>query len=163
MFFFSIFLVKMICLLLLFFFISSEITPCVISHVMVSIDVRTQPCVDVGEAPCSNHGICQETHRGMFFFSSCICHHGWRGWGCHDGQHAVGWPSLMSGICLLTVSNIFFLPAIFLAMKWKFYVQALLFTSTMVASILYHACDSEVSFIYYLRDSICFPKSINLT
>ncbi|RXG61843.1 Transmembrane protein 8B [Armadillidium vulgare] len=119
-------------------------SPCIISHVMVSIDVRTQPCVYAGEEPCGTHGVCQETHRGMFFFSSCICQEGWQGWGCHNGQYAQTWPSFLSSICLLTLSNIFFLPPILLAAKWRFYSQALLFTATMIASVFYHACDSEV-------------------
>ncbi|MPD00150.1 Transmembrane protein 8B [Portunus trituberculatus] len=47
-------------------------SPCIIEQAMVSLDVRTQPCVFAGESPCGPHGLCQETHRGMFFFTSCV-------------------------------------------------------------------------------------------
>ena len=39
---------------------------------MVSVDVRTQPCVYSGDKPCGDHGLCQESHSGMFFFTSCV-------------------------------------------------------------------------------------------
>ena len=54
---------------------------------------------------------------------------------------------MFSGICLLTLSNVFFIPPILLAAKRKLYTQTVLFTATMVASIFYHACDSEVVFV----------------
>ena len=89
--------------------------------------------------------MCQETHRGMFFFSSCICHEGWRGWGCHDGAMAQGWLSFITGLLFLTFSNVFFLPPALLALRRKLYSQALLFLATMVASVLYHTCDNQVN------------------
>ncbi|XP_042228879.1 transmembrane protein 8B-like isoform X2 [Homarus americanus] len=119
-------------------------TPCIRDQVLVSIDIRTQPCVFAGESPCGNNGLCQETHRGMFFFTSCVCTAGWRGWGCEDGGSAQGWTSVLTGLCLLTLSNIFFLPPIIIAARRHLYSQALLFTATMIASIFYHACDNEV-------------------
>ncbi|XP_069945132.1 post-GPI attachment to proteins factor 6-like isoform X1 [Cherax quadricarinatus] len=119
-------------------------TPCIVDQVMVSIDIRTQPCVFTGENPCGSHGLCQETHRGMFFFTSCVCSAGWQGWGCEDGEAAQGWDTVITGLCLLTLSNIFFLPPTIIAARRHLYSQALLFTATMIASIFYHACDNEV-------------------
>jgi hypothetical protein len=60
-----------VCFLFLFF-ICSSVVPCVIREVMVSLDIRTQPCVFAGE-PCGLRGICQETHKGLHFFTSCTC------------------------------------------------------------------------------------------
>ncbi|KAK7082689.1 Protein of unknown function (DUF3522) [Halocaridina rubra] len=111
---------------------------------MVSLDVRTQPCVYSGEAPCGDHGLCQETHRGMFFFTSCMCTEGWKGWGCEDGEEAKGWTTVLTGVCLLTVSNIFFLPPAIIAVRRHLFSQALLFVATMIASVFYHTCDNEV-------------------
>ncbi|XP_071520688.1 post-GPI attachment to proteins factor 6-like isoform X2 [Panulirus ornatus] len=119
-------------------------TPCIIDQVMVSIDIRTQPCVFAGDSPCGTHGLCQETHRGMFFFTSCVCTAGWQGWGCEDGEAAQGWTTVLTGVCLLTLSNIFFLPPAIIAARRHLYSQALLFMATMIASVLYHACDNEV-------------------
>ncbi|ROT80497.1 transmembrane protein 8B isoform X2 [Penaeus vannamei] len=118
--------------------------PCKINQVMVSVDIRTQPCVFTGEQPCGGHGLCQETHRGMFFFTSCICTAGWEGWGCEDGAAYQGWNAFLTGLCLLTVSNVFFIPPTIIAIRRRLYAQALLFTATMIASIFYHACDNEV-------------------
>ncbi|XP_063843787.1 uncharacterized protein LOC135090714 isoform X1 [Scylla paramamosain] len=119
-------------------------SPCIIEQAMVSLDVRTQPCVFAGESPCGPHGLCQETHRGMFFFTSCMCTEGWQGWGCEDGDAARGWSTVLTGVCLLTLSNVFFLPPTIMALRRCLYSQALLFSATMVASVVYHACDNEV-------------------
>jgi len=52
--------------------ICSSVEPCHVQEVMVSLDIRTQPCVFAGE-PCGPKGICQETHKGLHFFTSCTC------------------------------------------------------------------------------------------
>ncbi|XP_076039876.1 post-GPI attachment to proteins factor 6 isoform X2 [Oratosquilla oratoria] len=121
-----------------------QLSPCLQSQVMVSVDVRTQPCVYEGEHPCGEHGLCQETHRGQFFFTSCVCTEGYRGWGCQDATLAKGWENVMTGVCLLTLSNVFFLPPAVLAARRKLYTESLLYTATMAASTVYHACDNEV-------------------
>ncbi|XP_068218085.1 transmembrane protein 8B-like isoform X2 [Palaemon carinicauda] len=118
--------------------------PCIIDQAMVSVDIRTQPCVYAGEQPCGEHGLCQETHRGMFFFTSCVCKAGWEGWGCENGGDAKGWTMVLTGLCLLTVSNIFFLPPAIIALRRRLFSQALLFIATMIASVFYHTCDNEV-------------------
>lgn len=119
-------------------------TPCIIDQAMVSVDIRTQPCVYAGEQPCGEHGLCQETHRGMFFFTSCVCKAGWEGWGCENGGDAKGWTTVLTGVCFLTVSNIFFLPPAIIAVRRRLFSQALLFIATMIASVFYHTCDNEV-------------------
>lgn len=73
-----------------------------------------------------------------------MCTEGWQGWGCEDGNAAQGWSTVLTGVCLLTLSNVFFLPPTVMALRRCLYSQALLFSATMVASVLYHACDNEV-------------------
>ncbi|KAK3885702.1 hypothetical protein Pcinc_010089 [Petrolisthes cinctipes] len=123
---------------------NGQVSGCMVSQAMVSLDVRTQPCVFAGDSPCGQHGLCQEAHRGMFFFTSCVCREGWQGWGCEDGDEAQGWSNVVTGVCLLTLSNLFFLPPAVVAFRRRLFTQALLFIATMVASVLYHACDNEV-------------------
>ncbi|MPD06608.1 Transmembrane protein 8B [Portunus trituberculatus] len=73
-----------------------------------------------------------------------MCTEGWQGWGCEDGDAARGWSTMLTGVCLLTLSNVFFLPPTIMALRRCLYSQALLFSATMVASVVYHACDNEV-------------------
>ncbi|CAL4073668.1 unnamed protein product [Meganyctiphanes norvegica] len=116
---------------------------CAHDQVLVSVDVRTVPCVYGGERPCGDHGSCQETHHGMFFFTTCLCHEGWSGWGCEERVDTQGLGSVLDSPVLLTLSNVFFLPPALLAAKRRLYSHALLFTATMVASVLYHTCDTD--------------------
>nr|XP_053635824.1 transmembrane protein 8B-like [Cherax quadricarinatus] len=86
-----------------------------------------------------NHQCINIAETGKF-----VCSAGWQGWGCEDGEAAQGWDTVITGLCLLTLSNIFFLPPTIIAARRHLYSQALLFTATMIASIFYHACDNEV-------------------
>lgn len=94
---------------------------------------------------------CQEMAQGNdglnFLMIFQVCREGWQGWGCEDGDEAQGWSNVVTGVCLLTLSNLFFLPPAVVAFRRRLFSQALLFIATMVASVLYHACDNEVSFV----------------
>ncbi|GAB6026616.1 hypothetical protein CHUAL_013023 [Chamberlinius hualienensis] len=116
---------------------------CRFELLMVYLNIRLQPCFDEGSS-CGNHGTCEESHRGQFFFSTCKCSGGWRGWGCTDGSHATSKMSLLMRTILLTISNIFFIPPVILAIKRKFFSEALVYTFTMFFSTFYHACDEEM-------------------
>lgn len=124
---------------------ASEI-PCPKSSVstMISVDVNIQPCDHrpLREA-CggSGHGMCTTNNKGPWSFSSCSCAPGYRGWTCDQVDQAM--PHSMSNTLLLTLSNLFFLPAIALAFYRGAYAQCLVYAATMVFSIFYHACDQE--------------------
>ncbi|UYV62170.1 TMEM8A [Cordylochernes scorpioides] len=156
---------------------SGQAESCEAERVMVDLRIHLQPCVFEG-APCGNMGFCQENHFRQFYFSSCHClagewfnsylvnkHKckvcdtglcpGWRGWGCTDESHAPSFIFLLMCTLLLTLSNLFFGPAVFLALRRRYYTEALVYTVTMIFSIvsatffhtelcgqLYHACDS---------------------
>ncbi|GFG39492.1 hypothetical protein Cfor_00487 [Coptotermes formosanus] len=121
---------------------NNSVELCRVQEVMVSLDIRTQPCVFAGE-PCGPKGICQETHKGLHFFTSCTCLGGYKGWGCTDGSKATPEGLLLLTTLLLTLSNVFFLPAVFLALRRHLLTEALIYLATMVFSTFYHACDQD--------------------
>lgn len=92
---------------------------------------------------CGRYGRCHQYISSGFIFSTCVCSVGYRGWGCTDGKKALASSELLLGTLLLTLSNIFFIPAIIVALRRKFYTEALLYFSTMFFSTFYHACDEE--------------------
>ncbi|XP_064477187.1 post-GPI attachment to proteins factor 6-like [Ornithodoros turicata] len=123
---------------------------CELEQTIVDLRIRLQPCMFEG-SPCGQHGYCQESHFRQFYFSSCHCVGGWRGWGCTDSRHATPAPMLLMKTLLLTLSNLFFLPAIVLATRRQFYTEAVVYGVTMFFSTFYHACDVEIFGFCLLR------------
>ncbi|KAG1674326.1 Post-GPI attachment to proteins factor 6 [Nymphon striatum] len=121
----------------------NETINCGTDQISLELRIRLQPCIFENQ-PCGEHGYCVENHRGQFFFSSCKCVGGWKGLGCTDASEAFSKSLLLMETLLITLSNLFFLPAIILAIKRHFYSEALLYTFTMFMSTFYHACDEDV-------------------
>ncbi|XP_046426903.1 post-GPI attachment to proteins factor 6-like isoform X1 [Neodiprion fabricii] len=117
--------------------------PCTMEEILVSVDIKTRQCVFPGVHSCGNHGICQETKRGLLYYTSCNCFGGYKGWGCTDSTHADPKAFIVLTTLLLTLSNGFFIPAIYLAIKRGLYTEALVYLATMIFSSLYHACDQQ--------------------
>lgn len=141
-------------------FISFEVTcynstgnqsqSCEMEQVMVDLAIRLQPCVFEGQ-PCGTRGLCRENHFRQFYFSSCQCIAGYKGWACTDGSNSVSSSVELMKTLLLTLSNAFFIPAVFLAIRRKYYTEAIVYGVTMFFSTFYHACDVE-------RFSFCLLK-----
>ncbi|XP_076352978.1 post-GPI attachment to proteins factor 6-like isoform X1 [Tachypleus tridentatus] len=122
---------------------SSVPEPCELQEALVDLGIQLNPCVfDI--RPCGDNGFCQLHHFRQFYFSSCHCQGGWKGWGCTDDSGAVSSSLMLMKTLLLTLSNLFFIPAIVLAFRRKFYTEAILYTLTMFFSIFYHACDVDM-------------------
>ncbi|XP_020709413.2 post-GPI attachment to proteins factor 6-like isoform X2 [Athalia rosae] len=117
--------------------------PCAMEEILVSIDIKTRQCVFPGSNPCGRHGVCQETRRGLLYYTSCNCFGGYKGWGCTDSTHAEPEAFMLLTMLLLTLSNAFFLPAICLAVRNGLYTEGLVYLATMTFSSLYHACDQQ--------------------
>jgi len=116
------------------------------ANLMTSINIHIQPC---GYRPqgeiCGPYGVCVRTHKGVYMFTSCRCSSGYRGWTCDDSISAEPTWKLISDTLLLTLSNLFFLPAVGLALYYKLYTESLIYAATMFFSTFYHTCDQEMN------------------
>lgn len=109
----------------------------------MSLDIRTHQCVFAGTESCGQHGSCQEIHRNFIHFTTCNCFGGYQGWGCTDSTNAHRQPSLVLSSLMLVLSNLCFIPAIYLAARRRLYTESLVYLATMLFSSLYHACDQK--------------------
>lgn len=116
------------------------------ANLMTSINIHIQPC---GYRPqgeiCGPYGVCVRTHKGVYMFTSCRCSSGYRGWTCDDSISAEPAWKLISDTLLLTLSNLFFLPAVGLALYYRLYTESLIYGATMFFSTFYHTCDQEMN------------------
>ncbi|XP_006564295.1 transmembrane protein 8B isoform X3 [Apis mellifera] len=117
---------------------------CEMEEILVSLDIRTRQCVFPGNYPCGHHGTCQEIHRDILYYTTCKCFEGYKGWGCTDATSANSESSLLITTLMLTLSNGFFIPAIYLAVKRGLYTEGLVYLATMLFSSMYHACDQHI-------------------
>lgn len=91
---------------------------------------------------CGRFGDCYNYMSGGFIFSTCVCRHGYIGWGCTDDSRVTSLTELLIAALLLTISNLFFIPAIIMAIRQKYYTEAFVYACTMFFSTFYHACDA---------------------
>ncbi|ELU03317.1 hypothetical protein CAPTEDRAFT_228167 [Capitella teleta] len=126
---------------------TGELTPvtCSDSKIIVNFEPTLSPCVD---GACGDYGSCREYFSGVLHFSSCKCVANYRGYACNDDRVAESDAAQLTATLLLTLSNFMFLPAIFVAICRRFYVEALVYTYTMFFSTFYHACDGDRHFLY---------------
>ena len=96
--------------------------PDIMVSTMISINIELQPCGYRKENynVCGDHGICATVHKGNHRLSSCTCSAGYTGWTCEDGSNALPRVKLLIGTLLLTMSNLAFLPAVLLAVRYRY-------------------------------------------
>lgn len=131
--------------------LNRTIVPCENSNVTILLTIKSTPCI-LNE--CGNHGNCHIYSSGGLIYSSCHCVAGWKGWGCTDGTKALSNTDLLVSVLLLTLSNIFFLPVVILALHRHYFTEASIYTTSMLFSTFYHACDAEVYSFCLMRLSV---------
>ncbi|XP_069936970.1 transmembrane protein 8B isoform X4 [Cherax quadricarinatus] len=130
---------------------ASEVVECSVNEVTVVFSVTSASCL---QGKCGRYGSCVQYISGGFIFSTCVCDAGYRGWGCTDSSQATPNWKLLLATLLLTLSNLFFLPAIILAVKRRYFSEAIVYAFTMVFSTFYHACDQETYNFCLMRLSV---------
>lgn len=130
---------------------ASESVECSEADTSILFHISSASCLD---GKCGTYGSCYQYISGGFIFSTCVCDAGYRGWGCTDDSQATpNWELLLSTL-LLTLSNLFFLPAVILALRRRYFAEALVYAFTMVFSTFYHACDQEAYVFCLMRLSV---------
>lgn len=79
---------------------------------------------------------------GGFVFSTCLCVKGYRGWDCTEDSQVPSSFSILLALLLLTLSNLLFIPSIYMAVRRSYFTEAIIYFFAMFFSIFYHACDS---------------------
>uniref|UniRef100_A0A1I8PVV4 EGF-like domain-containing protein n=1 Tax=Stomoxys calcitrans TaxID=35570 RepID=A0A1I8PVV4_STOCA len=105
----------------------------------VSFSISSKPCIN---GTCGHSGHCYHYMSGGFVFSSCVCTKGYRGWDCNDDSQVLSEISTLVASLLLILSNLFFIPSVYIAARRKFGIESLIYFFAMFFSIFYHACDS---------------------
>ncbi|XP_030382458.1 uncharacterized protein LOC115629975 isoform X2 [Scaptodrosophila lebanonensis] len=105
----------------------------------VFFSISSSSCVAGG---CGRFGRCYHYMSGGFVFSTCICANGYRGWDCSEDSQVPPSALIWLQLLLLTLSNLLFIPSIYIAVRRSYYTEAIIYFFSMVFSILYHACDS---------------------
>ncbi|XP_008431367.1 post-GPI attachment to proteins factor 6 isoform X1 [Poecilia reticulata] len=118
------------------------------SVVSVVPEVSVSACVD----DCGPYGECRLLRSYTYLYSACVCSAGWKGWGCTDGSTAQSYARQLTATMLLTLSNLFFLPAIVVATRRSYITEAFVYLFTMFFSTFYHACDQPGAAVLCIMD-----------
>uniref|UniRef100_A0ABM0MUJ1 Transmembrane protein 8B-like n=1 Tax=Saccoglossus kowalevskii TaxID=10224 RepID=A0ABM0MUJ1_SACKO len=116
----------------------------------VSLQVNMHPCI----LNCNGKGDCKEYFSGQLLFATCVCKYNYRGWACTDDTYAHDESFLLLQTLLLSLSNLFFIPAIILSAYRLLFIESLVYFYTMFFSSFYHACDSSGEFCIMDYDTL---------
>ncbi|CAG9821030.1 unnamed protein product [Phaedon cochleariae] len=112
----------------------------------IVFDIGSHPCI-FGQ--CSRNGRCMYMVSDGVVFSTCVCMNKYRGWDCSDDSQATPYYMVVIELVLLVLSNLMFLPAVYVAFKRKFYIEAICYFSICFFSTFYHACDAGENIISF--------------
>ncbi|XP_072297248.1 post-GPI attachment to proteins factor 6 isoform X2 [Eucyclogobius newberryi] len=107
------------------------------SVVSVVPELFVSACVE----DCGTYGECRLIRSFTYLYAACSCKAGWSGWGCTDDAKALSFSRQILAALMLTISNLFFIPAIVVAVRRCYICEASVYLFTMFFSTFYHACD----------------------
>ncbi|XP_012986845.1 post-GPI attachment to proteins factor 6 [Esox lucius] len=105
--------------------------------VTVTPELYVSACIE----DCGIYGECRLLRSYSFLYAACVCKAGWSGWGCTDDITAQSYSRQLTAVLLLTISNLFFIPPIVIAVRRLYITEASVYLFTMFFSTFYHACD----------------------
>ncbi|KAK7166659.1 hypothetical protein R3I93_006421 [Phoxinus phoxinus] len=117
--------------------VCNDSVDCSNASAIVSVSVSVSACID----DCGPYGECRLLRTNSYLYGACVCKAGWQGWGCTDGVTAQSFSRQMAAALLLTLSNLFFIPPIIVALYRGYLIEAAIYFFTMFFSTFYHACD----------------------
>ncbi|BFY99813.1 hypothetical protein BsWGS_02853 [Bradybaena similaris] len=120
---------------------SSYEVPCPESTFLTML-LNIQPCWNGG---CTDKGSCTSrfSSSDLIFYAACQCDANYQGYACTDDTNAESVSLQLAAAYLLTMSNLFFVPAIIIANKRRYFVEAFVYSFNMFFSTFYHACDGS--------------------
>ena len=101
--------------------------------------VASSPCIEGG---CGRHGRCVHYMSGGFVFSACHCSGEYRGFDCADDEYVLSRADVLARLLMLTLSNLAFVGAIYVAIRRLYYTEAVVYAAVMFFSTFYHACEA---------------------
>ncbi|CAG9862805.1 unnamed protein product [Phyllotreta striolata] len=110
----------------------------------ILFDIGSHPCI-FGQ--CSRNGRCMFLVSDGVVFSTCVCMNKYRGWDCSDNSQATPYSMVVIEFLFLVLSNLLFLPSVYVAYKRKYYVEAVSYLSICFFSVFYHCCDAGENLI----------------
>lgn len=111
----------------------------------VIFDISSMACAD----NCGKHGRCMFMVCDGVVYATCVCSDNYRGWDCTDNSNATPYYMVLIELLLLVLSNIMFLPTVYVAYKRKYFVEAIVYFAIFFFSTFYHACDAGENIISF--------------
>jgi hypothetical protein len=131
----------------------------------VVFDISSTACAN----NCGKHGRCMFMVCDGVVYATCVCSDNYRGkdrrscparrtddhflspsgWDCSDDSQATPYYMIVIELLLLVLSNLMFLPAVYVAYRRKYYVEAIVYFAIFFFSTFYHACDAGEKIISF--------------
>ncbi|EFA06895.2 post-GPI attachment to proteins factor 6 [Tribolium castaneum] len=111
----------------------------------VLFDISSTACAN----NCGKHGRCMFMVCDGVVYATCVCTDNYRGWDCSDASEATPYYMIVIELLLLVLSNLMFLPTVYVAYRRKYYVEAIVYFAICFFSTFYHACDAGENVISF--------------